>query len=99
MNSVCSSNLEIEDTSHYLLNCHHFTLHRIDLMNSVKSICNNFESMTDNNEMTLLSYGDSCFDENKNTFILQSSIKYIKTLKDSPDPFSNKISFISQCCD
>ena len=48
-------------------------------MSSVKSICNNSESMTNNNKITLLLYGDSCFDENKNRFILQSSIKYIKT--------------------
>ena len=47
-------------------------------MNSVKSICNNFESMTDNNKITLLLYGDSRFDENKNNFILQSSVKYIQ---------------------
>ena len=78
VNPVCSCSLEIEDTSHYLLHCHHFTLYRIDLMNSVKFICNNFESMTDNNKITLLLYGDSRFDENKNKFILQSSIKYKK---------------------
>ena len=69
--------------------CHHFTLCRIDLMNSLKSICNNFESTTNNNKITLLLYGDSRFDGNKNELILQSSIKYIKT--DSPDRFSNKI--------
>ena len=45
MNPVCSFSPEIKDTSHYLLHCHHFTFHCIDLMNSVKSICNNFESM------------------------------------------------------
>ena len=77
MNPVCSCSLEIEDTSHYLLHCHHYTLHRVDLMNSVKSICNNFESMTDNNKIMLLLYGDFRFDENKNKFILQST--YIKT--------------------
>ena len=74
MNPVCSCSLQIEDTSHYLLHCHHFTLNSIDLMNSVKSICNNFGSMTVNNKITLLLYGDSRFDENKNKFILQSSI-------------------------
>ena len=82
--------LEIEDTSHYLLHRHQFTLYRIDLMNSVKFICDNFESMTDNNKITLLLYGDSRFDENKNKFILQPSIKYIKKLKDFPGPFLNK---------
>ena len=37
VNPVCSCSLEIEDTSHYLLHCHHFALYRIDLMNSVNS--------------------------------------------------------------
>ena len=32
VNSVCSCCLKIENTSHYLLHCHHFTLHLIDLM-------------------------------------------------------------------
>ena len=58
-------------------------------MNSLKSICNSFESTTDNNKITLLLYGDSHFDGSKNELILQLSIKYIKT--DSPDRFSNKI--------
>ena len=40
MNPVCSCSLEIKDTFHYLLHCHRFTFHRIDLMNSVKSIYN-----------------------------------------------------------
>ena len=92
MNPVCSCGLEIEDTPHYLLHCHHFALHCIDLMNSVKSICDNFESMTGNNKITLLLYGDSRFDENKRKFLLQSFIKYTKKLNDSPDPF--QINFI-----
>ena len=47
--------------------------------------------MTDNKKITLL-FDDSGFDENKNKliFILQSSIIY-KKLKDSADPFSNKV--------
>ena len=79
MSPVYSCSLEIADTSHYLLHYRHFTLHRIDLMNSVKSMSNNFESMTNNNKITFLLYGDSRFDENKNKFTLQSSIKCIKT--------------------
>ena len=35
--------------------------------------------MTVNNKITLLLYGYSRFDENRNKFILQSSIKYIIT--------------------
>ena len=46
LNPLCSCSLEIEDTSHYLLHCHHFSNHRIDLMNSVNLIIPNFESKT-----------------------------------------------------
>ena len=66
VNPVCSCSLEMGDTSHYLLYCHYFTLYGIDLMNSVKSNGNNFESVTNNNKITLFLYGDSCIDENKN---------------------------------
>ena len=43
MNPLCSCSLEIEDTLHYLLHCHHFNHIRIDLMNSVKSVYDNFD--------------------------------------------------------
>ena len=72
MNSLCSC-LEIKDTSHYLLYCHHFCQQRIDLTSREKSICDNFESMSDNNKE-----GGSLFDENKNKFILEATKNYIK---------------------
>ena len=65
LNPLCSCSLEIEDTSHYLLHCHHFSCHRVALMNSVKSICDNFDSVSDNVKEDLLSYGGSGFDEKK----------------------------------
>ena len=43
LNPLCSWSLEIEDTSHYLLHCQHLSNHRIDLMNSVKSLIINFD--------------------------------------------------------
>ena len=72
LNPLCSCSLEIEDTSHYLLHCHHFSHHRIDLMNSVKSVFDNSESMPDNVRKDLLLLGDSRFDENKNKVILEA---------------------------
>ena len=77
-NPLCSSNLEIENTSHYLLHCQHFSNHRIDLMNSVKSVIINFESTTDNRTGDILFYGDSRFDENKNKFLLQATVNHLK---------------------
>ena len=75
---LCSGSLEIEDTSHYLLHCHHFSHHRLILMNTVKSVCNYFDSMPDNVKEDLLLYGDSRFDENKYRVIFKATINYIK---------------------
>ena len=47
-------------------------------MNSVKSICDNFDSMSNNFNEDLLLYGDSQFDESKNEIILKATINYIK---------------------
>ena len=47
-------------------------------MNSVKSIIPNIESLTDNNRIDILLYGDSQFDENKNKIILEANINCIK---------------------
>ena len=83
LNPLCSGSLEIKDTSHYLLHCHHFLHHRVDLMNSLKSVCDNFESMSDNVKKDLLLFGDSRFDENKNKVILGATISYIKKISGS----------------
>ena len=76
MNPLCSCSLQIEDKSHYLLHCHHFSHHLIDLMNSVNPVMDNFESLSDNNKTDVILYGDSRFDENKNKFILEGSIRF-----------------------
>ena len=81
LNPLCSCSLEIEDTSHYLLHCQHFSNHRIDLMNSVKSVIINFEFMADNRKQDILLYSDSHKNENKNKIISEASINYLKNLE------------------
>ena len=78
LNPFCSCSWEIEDTIHYLLHCHHFSEHRINLINSVKSVSANFECLSDNDKRDILLYGDSRFDRDKNKQILESTISYIK---------------------
>ena len=48
-------------------------------MNSVKSVLANFESLSDNVKKELLLYGDSRLDNNKNKFILEATLNYMKT--------------------
>ena len=78
LNPLCSCSLETEDTLHYLLHCHHFSTYRENLMNSVKSVYNNFESLSDNTKKYILLYGDPLLDQNQNKFILEATITYIK---------------------
>ena len=47
-------------------------------MNSVKSIYDNFDSMSNNFNEDLLLYGDLRFDESKNEIIFKATINYIK---------------------
>ena len=54
LNPLCPCSLEIEDTRHYLLHCHHFSHYRFDLIKRVKSVSNNFESISDNIKRDIL---------------------------------------------
>ena len=48
-------------------------------MNSVNSVVQNFELMSENNKKHLLLFGDPRLDENKNKVILEASPTFIKT--------------------
>ena len=78
VNPLCSCSLSTENTEHYLLHCHHFTHHRINLMNSVNSILDDFESFSDIDKKGILLYGDPRLDNNKNKIILEATLNYIK---------------------
>ena len=79
LNPLCSCSLQTEDTIHYLLHCHHFSQHRIDLINSVKYTFEGFDSLSDISKKDLLLYGDPRFDINKSKFILQATLFYVKS--------------------
>ena len=86
LNPLCLCSLEIEDTIHYLLHCQYFSEHCINLINSVNSVSDNFESFSDNDKRDILLYGDTRFNTNKNKFILESTITYIKNTDRFPGP-------------
>ena len=79
INPLCSCSLETENTSHYLLHCHHFSQNCIDLMNSVNSVFENFDILSDNIKTDVLLYGDPRLDGESNKIILEASISYIET--------------------
>ena len=79
INPLCSCSLETENTSHYLLHCHHFSQNRINLMNSVNSIFENFDVRSDNIKTDVLLYGDPRLGGESNKIILEATISYLKT--------------------
>ena len=87
LNLLCFFSSEIEDTIHYLLHCQSFFEQRINLINSVRSASENFESFSDNDRRDILLHGDPRFDTNKNKLILESTITYIK----NTDRFSGSL--------
>ena len=72
---------QTENTSHYLLHCHHNTPFRTALTNSVKTFIVDFVSLSDSKKVEILLYGDSQCDDNQNNSILSASLNYIKKTK------------------
>ena len=82
VNPICSCSLEIEDTSHYFLHCHHFSHHCIIFMNSVKSIILSLYMVTHD------------FMKTKNYFEIQYKL-YKKKWKDSLVLFLFNVSLLN----
>ena len=92
LNPLCTCSVETEDTTQYLLHCHYFSNQRIDLMNSVNSVVQNFEFISENNKKDLLLFGGSRFDENKDKVNFRSNYYfYKKSLRDLLDLYLNNI--------
>ena len=77
MNPLCTCSLEVESISHFFLHCLHYNDTRETLLNELKSIDENILKLSGNKLINLLLYGDSKFDSNKNTRLLNAAIKYI----------------------
>ena len=77
INPLCTCSLEVESTFHVFLHCLHYNNIRETLLNDLKSVDENILKLSGNKLINLLLYGDSKFDSNKNTRLLNAAIKYI----------------------
>ena len=78
LNPLCASRLEAENTTHYLLHCHHNTPFHIDL---TKRLLLTLSSYQTKKKVEILLYGNSWYNDNKSNFILSASINYSKKTK------------------
>ena len=69
--------LTVESISIFFLHCLHYNDIREILLNELKSIDENILKLSGNKLIHLPLYGDSKFDFNKNTRLLNAAIKYI----------------------
>ena len=78
LNPLCSCNIEIESTSHYLLRCSFFITIRKTLLDNIIELVGPISNLSDEQLVNLLLYGQKslCFDTNKS--ILNFTIAYIK---------------------
>ena len=68
---------EVETSSPYLLHCSNYSEERLALLNTTKNIEMSILQQSDSKFTSVLLFGDTSFDNNKNTFILDATIDYI----------------------
>ena len=52
INPLCSCSLEVENTLHFFLHCHHYSIFRMGLMNKVNQIDESFSYLSDDNKVS-----------------------------------------------
>ena len=77
LNPICSCGLDIESTSHVLLHCPTFNDERYILLSTLNNIDPTLLELTKSSLSQTLSYGNTLFDKEKNTRILNATIEYI----------------------
>ena len=78
LNPFCSCGKgEVETRSRYLLHCSSYLEERLALLNTIKNIDVSILQQRDSKFTGILLFGDTSFDNNKNTFILDATIDYI----------------------
>ena len=86
LNPICSCGLDIEPTSHFLLHCPTFNDERYTLLNTLNNVDCKLLELTKPSLLPTLLYGNTLFDEEKNTRILNATIEYILSTERFEEP-------------
>ena len=78
LNLFCSFGKgEVETISQYLLHCYNYSKERLALLNTIRNIDMSILQLSDSRLTSVLLFGDTSFNNNENTFILDAAIEYI----------------------
>ena len=86
LNPICNFETDVERTTHYTLHCPLFSDERLILINNIRNIGNNILNLNDSRFSEVLLFGNSSFNNTKNTSILNTTIEYIVSSKRSEVP-------------
>ena len=86
LNPICSCGLDIESTSHFLLHCPTFNGEQYTLLSTLNNIDCKLLKLTKSSLLQTLSYGNTLFDKEKNTHILNATSEYILSTERFKEP-------------
>ena len=84
--------------SFYLLHCPLFSDERLILINNMRSIDNNYFNLNDSGFSEVLLFGNSLFNNTKNTTILTTTIECISSKRFEVSLFDSFLIFMDCCC-
>ena len=71
---MCGCNAEIEDTEHFLLCCHFYSIQRFELFNNINKVVPSFTQFDIKEQVNILLYG---YPPNKSNALNQDKIKFV----------------------
>ena len=80
---------EVETSSHYLLLCSNYSEEQFVVLNTLKNTDMPILQQIDSKFTSVLLFGDTSFDNGKNTFILDTTIDYIISTRRFDEPLFN----------
>ena len=80
-NPICSCGQNIETSTHFLLRCFNYSNERLTFLNIIRNIDSNILSKNDFKVTETLLYGDSSYDDTKNTLIMNATMEFLFTSK------------------
>ena len=81
LNPICSCGQNIETLTHFLLHCSNYSNERLTFLNIIRNIDSNILSKNDLKVTETLLYGDSSYDDRKNTLIVNVTMEFLFTSK------------------
>ena len=78
--------LDIESTSHFFLHCPSFNDERYTLLCTLNEIDSKLLELTQSSVSQTLIYGNTLFDKEKNTLVLNATIEHILSTETFGDP-------------